>query len=158
MTAIPKDRDLIPTKTAAEILGMSPQGVRDLAHKGDLKPDGLYKIGSRETYFFERSTVEAYKLVREERLAAMQASIRREQGPKKPRVRGSAQAMLSILKGHADPATGFVDGDATDLCIGNPAPKNAWDDIEALRAAGFLEWGLDNWDRLTIQLTEGTKR
>ena len=65
--------------------------------------------------------------------------------------------LLSRLRCHADKA-GFVDGDATDLVTGNPARPADWESINALAKANRLEWGLDNWDRLTFQLAPEKKK
>lgn len=157
MTAppLPKGRDLIPTKTAGEILGISPQGVRDLVHNGGLPPDGLYKIEPREIYFFERSSVEALAAKRAKQQKALDDRTRKKDkpAPKKPHISGSALALLSRLRRYAD-GKGFVDGDATDIVIGTPARPADWKLINELAKAGALEWSLDGWDRLTFTLNQ----
>lgn len=106
----------------------------------------------RRYYPPDASAHQAFQIWSEKELREFLA--RRKPAPKKAKkvyVPGHALALLERLKRYAD-KNGFVDGDATDIVTGNPAPASPWSEINRLQKAGMLEWGLDNWDRLTFQL------
>ena len=76
---------------------------------------------------------------------------KKEAAPKPPPLTGTDLALLARFQHYADDK-GFVSGDATDIILGTPARPKDWDSIEALAKARKLDWWMDNWDRITIQL------
>lgn len=109
---------------------------------------GALPMYRRHQYITETGKPSTVKIWNEQELKERIPAWKKKPGKKV--LAGELQALLSRLWSRAK--GNLVDGDATDLIFGNPAREKNWQSIEALAKAGCLEWSLDGWDRLEIQL------
>lgn len=139
----------VTTQEAAKIMGYSaPSSVAELAKQGKIPKGKWTRIApNRCGYIWEKRTLPPAKA------KAPSAKSGKATGKSSKHLSPTALAFLARLRRYAD-KTGFVDGDATDIVVGNPARQTDWDAINELAQAKALEWGLDGWDRLTFKLAD----